>query len=63
MVGPSGSSSQRTLRGFTSANAKLRAEEAIQALCTELNALGTKFPGTGLRLNLAVRSHERLMNR
>jgi len=36
--------------------------EAIQGLCTELNALGTKFPGTGLRLNLAVRPHEPLIN-
>jgi transposase len=35
---------------------------AIQALCTELNALGAKFPGTGLRLNLAVRPPEPLMN-
>jgi hypothetical protein len=33
--------------------------KAIQALCTELNALGTKFPGTGLRLNLAIRPPNR----
>lgn len=34
--------------------------KAIQALCTELNALDTKFPGTCLRLKLAIQSHEPL---
>ena len=34
--------------------------KAIAALCDELNTWGTKFPGTNLRLRLAVRPHEPL---
>ena len=34
--------------------------EAIRTLCERLNALGTKFPGTRLRLNLAIQPHEPL---
>jgi transposase len=34
--------------------------KAIAELCTKLNALGTKFPGTRLRLQLAIRPHEPL---
>jgi hypothetical protein len=34
--------------------------KAIEALCTELNALDTKFPGTCLRLKLAIQPHEPL---
>jgi hypothetical protein len=33
---------------------------AIRALCEKLNALGAKFPGTQLRLNLAIQPHEPL---
>lgn len=36
--------------------------KAIAELCTKLNALGTKFPGTGLRLQLAIRPHQPLKN-
>jgi transposase len=35
---------------------------AIGALCEKLNALGAKFPGTHLRLNLAIQPHEPLTN-
>lgn len=34
--------------------------KAIEALCAELNALDTKFPGTCLRLKLAIHPHEPL---
>jgi hypothetical protein len=34
--------------------------KAIEALCAELNALDTKFPGTCLRLKLAIQPHEPL---
>jgi len=34
--------------------------KAIEALCAELNALDTKFPGTHLRLKLAIQPHEPL---
>jgi prepilin-type processing-associated H-X9-DG protein len=34
--------------------------EAIQALCDELNKFGAKFPGTRLRLHLAVQAHQPL---
>jgi len=34
--------------------------KAIEALCIELNALDTKFPGTRLRLKLAIQPHEPL---
>jgi hypothetical protein len=34
--------------------------KAIEALCTELNALDTKFPGTCLRLKLGIQPHEPL---
>jgi hypothetical protein len=34
--------------------------KAIEALCIELNALDTKFPGTCLRLKLAIQPHEPL---
>lgn len=34
--------------------------KAVASLCTELNALGTTFPGTRLRLKLAIRSPEPL---
>ena len=33
---------------------------AIEALCVTLNTLDTKFPGTCLRLHLAVQPHEPL---
>jgi hypothetical protein len=33
---------------------------AIEAICTELNALDTQFPGTRLRLKLAIQPHEPL---
>jgi hypothetical protein len=36
--------------------------KAIAELCTKRNALGTKFPGTGLRLQLAIRPHQPLKN-
>lgn len=36
--------------------------QAIAELCTELNALGAKFPGTSLRLHLAIRPHQPLKN-
>lgn len=36
--------------------------KAIAELCTKLNALETKFPGTGLRLQLAIRPHQPLKN-
>ena len=36
--------------------------KALAALCAELNTFDTKFPGTHLRLNLAVRPHEPLIN-
>jgi hypothetical protein len=34
---------------------------ALAALCEKLNALGTCFPGTNLRLHLAVETHEPLI--
>ncbi len=34
--------------------------KAIAALCDELNTLGTKFPGTNLRLRLGISSPEPL---
>ncbi|MFO7906280.1 MAG: hypothetical protein R6U98_26720 [Pirellulaceae bacterium] len=34
--------------------------EVVRALCGKLNELGAKFPGTRLRLNLAVQAHEPL---
>jgi transposase len=34
--------------------------KAIEALCTELNALDTKFPGTSLRLKVGIQPHEPL---
>ena len=34
--------------------------KAIGELCTKLNALGTKFPGTCLRLQLAIQPHQPL---
>lgn len=34
--------------------------KAIEALCAELNALDTKFPGTNLRLKLSIQPHEPL---
>ena len=36
--------------------------EGIRALCQELNTLGATFPGTQLRLNLAIQTHEPLTN-
>ena len=36
--------------------------KALAALCAELNTFDTKFPGTHLRLNLAVQPHEPLIN-
>jgi transposase len=36
--------------------------KAIAELCTKLNALGTKFPGTCLRLQLAIQPHQPLKN-
>jgi transposase len=36
--------------------------KAIAELCTKLNALGAKFPGTCLRLQLAIQPHEPLKN-
>ena len=38
----------------------LHRTKAIEALCAELNALDTKFPGTCLRLKLAIQPHEPL---
>ena len=35
---------------------------AIGELCTKLNALGAKFPGTCLRLRLAIQPHQPLKN-
>jgi hypothetical protein len=35
--------------------------EAIRMLCEKLNTLGAKFPGTRLRLNLAIQPHEPLI--
>jgi len=35
---------------------------AIRALCENLNSLSAKFPGTDLRLHLAVQPHERITN-
>jgi transposase len=35
---------------------------AIRALCEKLNTMGAKFPGTRLRLNLAIQPHEPLTN-
>lgn len=37
--------------------------EALAALCGELNALSARFPGSRLRLRLAVQPHEPLRNR
>jgi transposase len=34
--------------------------KAIEALCTQLNALGTKFPGTCLHLKVGIQPHEPL---
>ena len=34
--------------------------KAVETLCTELNAMGTKFPGTYLHLKLAIQPHEPL---
>jgi transposase len=36
--------------------------QALAALCAKLNALGTCFPGTNLRLRLAVEPHEPLIS-
>jgi hypothetical protein len=36
--------------------------KAIEALCIELNALDTQFPGTRLHLKLAIQPHEPLTN-
>jgi transposase len=36
--------------------------EAIRALCEKLNALSARFPGTDLRLHLAVRPHKPVTN-
>jgi prepilin-type processing-associated H-X9-DG protein len=36
--------------------------KAIGALCADLNTLGAKFPGTCLRLHLAIQPHEPLTN-
>jgi transposase len=36
--------------------------EALRALCTDLNALSAKFPGSNLRLHLTVQPHKPLIN-
>ena len=36
---------------------------AIRALCEKLNTMAAKFPGTRLRLNLAIQPHEPFTNR
>jgi hypothetical protein len=36
--------------------------KAIAEVCTQLNALGAKFPGTCLRLQLAIQPHQPLKN-
>ena len=38
------------------------ATQAIAALCDQLNARDTKFPGTHLRLRLGIQPHEPLKN-
>ena len=38
----------------------LTAPKPLKLLCAELNALDTKFPGTCLRLKLAIQPHEPL---
>jgi transposase len=48
------------LRVTIAAQSSPHRTQALAALCTHVNALGTCFPGTNLQLRLAVESHEPL---
>jgi hypothetical protein len=52
---------ENELRVTLAAQSSPHRSRALAALCEKLNALGSCFPGTNLRLHLAVESHEPLI--